>query len=106
MAKRRVIQDYTKIDTMIRSMVDQLMANEMEFKPVSFNDAKGNKVIAVPIETEDAVYMVKIPMNWNNSGASKAGSDDDDDDFDTSDKIDLETIDDTEAALEESSDDY
>ena len=83
MEKKRIIRDYSKIDEVVKSLVDQQMANEMEFKPLSFNDKTGKKVVAVPVETNDAVYLVKINLKTQSSEKKTAEDDFEEEEDDT-----------------------
>lgn len=58
--KPRVIKDLEAADQSIINAIIQKYPMGFSKQLVSFNDLKGKKVLALPYETEDKSYMLKI----------------------------------------------
>ncbi|TVQ77011.1 MAG: hypothetical protein EA358_07875 [Flavobacteriales bacterium] len=79
MDKKRVIVDYKNItDVLLRRFTDTFPHGYDDEDIIRFKNAKGDWVNAVPLETEDTKYLVKIGVELDRR--VEAFLDDDDDD--------------------------
>ncbi|MDT8347929.1 MAG: hypothetical protein RQ756_09010, partial [Flavobacteriaceae bacterium] len=62
MSKPRIIKDFVKLDPVIQEQIKLNYPDGFEQNLISFNDAKGNKVSALPFETEDVYYLVRMTV--------------------------------------------
>ncbi len=78
--KKRVIKGYDKLDKPLRDKIDLLRSGYPE-NYLIFNDQTGQKVTAIPFETEDAYYLIRVePPNQSKSRKSEIEGDDEDND--------------------------
>lgn len=62
MSKPRIIKDFVKLDPAIQEQIKLNYPDGFEQNLISFNDAKGNKVSALPFETEEVYYLVRMTV--------------------------------------------
>jgi len=74
--KPRVIKDYNKLDKDLQEQIKLVYADGFAENLIHFFDKKGIKVTALPFETEDKNYMLRMTEN------EAVQIVDDDDDFD------------------------
>jgi len=74
--KLRVIQDYEKLSTELQEQIKLVYPEGYADHLISFTNAKGEKVSALPFETFEKLYMVRMTI----TKAEKLV--DEDDDFD------------------------
>ena len=60
MAKRNVIKDYKTMTPELMAVLVAAYPEGFEYDTVFFTNAKGEKVEAVPLETEDTKYLIKV----------------------------------------------
>ena len=60
MAKRNVIKDYKTMTPELMALLVAAYPEGFEYDTVYFTNAKGEKVEAVPLETEDTKYLIKV----------------------------------------------
>ncbi len=76
MSKLRVIQDYDKLSQEIQEQVKLVFPEGYSQHLIQFKNKDGDKVTALPFETFDKVYMIRMSV----LKANQIISDDDDDD--------------------------
>ena len=74
--KPRVVKDYEKLDPQIQDMIKLTYPYGFEDNLVKFNNAQGQRVSALPFETEEKYYLVRMTMEEAQSIIE------DDDDYD------------------------
>lgn len=62
MNKPRIIKDYKTLDKKIQHQIKLSHPEGYEQFLISFNSAKGKLVRALPLETEEYYYMIKMPV--------------------------------------------
>jgi hypothetical protein len=75
-SKPRVIKDFIKIDAVIQEQIKLAYPYGFEDSLIHFYDKEGKKISALPFETEDKYYMVRMTK------AQAQAIIEDDDDFD------------------------
>lgn len=60
MAKKNVIKDYKSMTPELMALLVAAYPDGFEYDTVYFTNAKGEKVEAVPLETEDTKYLIKV----------------------------------------------
>ena len=60
MANRNVIKDYKTMTPELMALLVAAYPEGFEYDTVFFTNAKGEKVEAVPLETEDTKYLIKV----------------------------------------------
>ncbi|MEQ8240973.1 MAG: hypothetical protein RIA69_17280 [Cyclobacteriaceae bacterium] len=75
-SKPRVIKDFVKIDAVIQEQIKLAYPYGFEDSLIHFYDKEGKKISALPFETEDKYYMVRMTK------AQAQAIIEDDDDFD------------------------
>lgn len=91
--KPRVVKDYDKLDDGVKEMIKLHYPFGFEDNLVSFINAEGKKVSALPFETDDRYYLVRMTV------AEAQSIIEDDDDYDEDGNL-------TEEAREEYEDKY
>lgn len=61
-SKPRVVKDYDKLDTDVKEMIKLHYPYGFEENLISFVNAEGKKVSALPFETEDRYYLVRMTV--------------------------------------------
>lgn len=79
--KAKIIKDYKKLDKEFIKLLKKEYPFGFEENLVTFNSINGEKIWALPYETENASYLIKM---GNLSARAAAEEDDDDDDEFTS----------------------
>lgn len=62
MEKKRIIVDYKNITNKLLSLLLETYPNGYEDNIIKFKNAKNEWVSAVPLETDDAKYLVKVSV--------------------------------------------
>jgi hypothetical protein len=62
LSKPRVIKDYDKVDDAIISQIKLNYPHGFEKHLVSFKNAKGKFISALPFETEDRYYLIRMTI--------------------------------------------
>jgi len=86
MAKRFVIKDYKSMTPDLMALLVEAYPDGFEYDTEYFTNAKGERVEAVPLETEDTKYLIKVSTTLvQNFEAFESDDDSDSDpeDFDT-----------------------
>ena len=60
MAKRFVIKDYKSMTPDLMALLVEAYPDGFEYDTEYFTNAKGERVEAVPLETEDTKYLIKV----------------------------------------------
>lgn len=58
--KKRVIKSYEKLSPELQDLMNDTYPQDYSNKLIRLTNAKGENYFAVPLETEDTVYMVKV----------------------------------------------
>ena len=86
---KRVIVDYIKIpEEILQKLVEKYPMGYKNRDIVTFTNAKGERVEAVELKTEDTIYLVKISDRLENAMEEYAEDEEffnDNDDFDVND---------------------
>ncbi len=62
MAKKRVVKDYDALSEDITRLVKQKYPSGYADHLVSYNDKEGKKVSALPFETDDTYYLIRMTI--------------------------------------------
>jgi len=76
--KLRVIQDYHKLSKDIQEQVKLVYPDGFSDYLISFTNSKGEIVSALPFETFDKIYMIRMSINFANTLISEDDDYDDD----------------------------
>lgn len=60
--KKRVVKDYDALPEDILRLVKMKYPGGYEMSLLSYTDAKGNKVSALPFETDDTYYLIRMTI--------------------------------------------
>lgn len=85
--KKRVIVDYKNITQELLQLLTDAYPDGFDGETIYFTNAKGERVEAVPLETEDTKYLVKISAQLVTK--FEAFQDDEDDDEDDTESDDV-----------------
>ena len=87
MAKRFVIKDYKSMTPDLMALLVEAYPDGFEYDTEYFTNAKGERVEAVPLETEDTKYLIKVSttlvQNFEAFESEEDDTDNDPEDFDT-----------------------
>lgn len=61
-SKPRVVKDYDKLDTLVQEQIKLEYPYGFEDHLVKFTNAEGKRVSALPFETEDKYYLVRMTI--------------------------------------------
>lgn len=61
--KPRVVKDYAKIDKQVKQQIKLFYPEGFEEHLIKFKNKEGNTVSALPFETEDRYYLVRMTVN-------------------------------------------
>ncbi|MCB9186877.1 MAG: hypothetical protein H6601_09040 [Flavobacteriales bacterium] len=75
-SKPRIVKDYDKLDTTVKEQIKLEYPYGFEDYLVTFTNAEGRRVSALPFETEDRYYLVRMTV------AEAQAIIEDDDDYD------------------------
>jgi len=90
--KKRVIVDYKNITQDLLQLLSDVYPEGFEDDTIFFTNAKGERVEAVPLETDDTKYLVKISAQLVTKFENFQDDDDDDADTDTEDAADVADV--------------
>lgn len=76
-SKPRIVKDYEKLDDVIQEQIKLSYPYGFSDSLVSYNDKEGNRRTALPFETDEKYYLVRMTKS------EAAQIIDDDDDFDS-----------------------
>lgn len=62
MSKPRVVKDYEKLDESVQQQIKLTYPRGFHKHLVKFKNAKGDKVSALPFETDDRYYLVRMTV--------------------------------------------
>lgn len=86
MSKKRVIKSYEKLSDELLALLEATYPNGYSDRLIYYTDKEGKLIPAIPLETEDALYMVKLPVQTivvedepGEDGAATKSRDDDED---------------------------
>lgn len=60
--KPRIVKDYDKLDTAVQEMIKLNYPFGFEDHIITFNNAEGKRVSALPFETEDKYYLIRMTV--------------------------------------------
>lgn len=86
-AKKRVIKSLENLNDDLRDLIKDQYPNGYEGSITRITNAKKEPIFVFPLETEDSVYLVKVPATKNSDGGYDVESserqefDNDDDDL-------------------------
>lgn len=61
-SKPRIVKDYDKLDTIVKEQIKLEYPYGFEDNLVKFTNAEGKRVSALPFETEDKYYLVRMTI--------------------------------------------
>ncbi len=67
-SKKRVIKSLESLSGDLRELLRQQFPNGYEGSITRINNAKNEPIFVFPLETEDAIYLVKVPATRNSEG--------------------------------------
>lgn len=79
MNKKRIIKDYDQMPTEVLIQLKDRFPHGYQEHLLRFNNSNGEPISALPFETKDTLYLVRM----NLSGGYHVVDDDSDDDFDS-----------------------
>lgn len=82
MDKKRVIKSYEKLDQSMKDLLEEKYPYGFTGNVIRLTNAQNETYFAVPLETEEANYLIKVPLESMKSKAAPV--EDDDDGFDNS----------------------
>lgn len=108
--KKRVIVDYKKIAPEVKEALNDAYPYGYEDSDIlKFTNLKGEKVSALSVETEEAIYLVKIHVEMSKrvkpTKAAARATDDDDDSDDDTDDVEIDEVEVDEKDDDDSDDD-
>jgi hypothetical protein len=89
-SKKRAIKSLENLNDELRELLRQQYPNGYEASISRISNAKNEPIFVFPLETDDAIYLVKVPATKNSEGeydvesGKKQEFDDNNDDFDNS----------------------
>jgi hypothetical protein len=97
-AKKRIIKSLENLSNELLDLLDEQYPNGYEASITRITNAKNEPIFVFPLETADAVYLVKVPATKNSSGGydvdsekpgefEDGGGDNDGDDYGDSDDV-------------------
>jgi hypothetical protein len=66
--KKRVIKSLENLSEELRDLMNEQYPNGYEASITRISNAKNEPIFVFPLETEDAVYLVKVPATKNSDG--------------------------------------
>jgi len=91
MAKRFVIKDYKSMTPDLMALLVEAYPEGFEYDTEYFTNAKGERVEAVPLETEDTKYLIKVSttlvQKFEAYEEDEDDNDSDSDDFDAAEDV-------------------
>jgi hypothetical protein len=67
-AKKRVIKSLENLSENLRELMHEQYPNGYEASITRISNAKNEPIFVFPLETEDSVYLVKVPATKNSDG--------------------------------------
>jgi hypothetical protein len=96
MAKRFVIKDYKSMTPDLMALLVEAYPDGFEYDTEYFTNSKGERVEAVPLETEDTKYLIKVSTTLVQNFEAFDEDDSDDeaesDDFDAAEDVEDEDL--------------
>ncbi|MEQ9425093.1 MAG: hypothetical protein RJQ09_11785 [Cyclobacteriaceae bacterium] len=102
MDKRRIIKSYEKLEPEIKKEFDDLYDDGFGEKVFRLTNARNENFFVAPIETEDAIFLVKVELKKPED--DDENEDDSYDDEDTEDRQPSKSKDDSEDSYEDDHD--
>ena len=62
MSKKRIIVDYKTLPNHILEKIAQDYPDGLNQHTIKYTNSRGDKVSAIPVETEEAYYLVKVSV--------------------------------------------
>lgn len=96
MAKRFVIKDYKSMTSDLMALLVEAYPDGFEYDTEYFTNAKGERVEAVPLETEDTKYLIKVSttlvQNFEAFDEDDSEDEAESDDFDAAEDVEDEDL--------------
>ena len=67
-SKKRVIKSLESLSEDLRELLRQQFPNGYESSITRISNAKNEPIFVFPLETDDAIYLVKVPATRNSEG--------------------------------------
>ncbi len=67
-SKKRVIKSLESLTEDLRELLSQQFPNGYEASITRISNAKNEPIFVFPLETEDAIYLIKVPATRNSEG--------------------------------------
>ncbi len=98
LTKKRVIKSLENLSEDLRELIQHQYPTGYQSSIQRISNAKNEPIFVFPLETEDAVYLVKVPTTKNSDGdysvqSNKKQDFDGEDDFKTPDDDDADSVD-------------
>ncbi len=77
--KKRIIKSLDTLPDILRDMIKKQYPNGFEANISRIMNAKKEPIFVFPLETEDSIYLVKVPATKNSSGGYDVDSGENDD---------------------------
>ncbi len=90
MAKKKMIVDYKNVPEEVLQLLAEKYPHGYQRAIIKFKNAKGETVSAVPIETEEISYLVKVSIQLRNM-VDNVDLDDFEDEFESDDDLEIES---------------
>ncbi|HEY9048294.1 MAG TPA: hypothetical protein VIN08_20445 [Ohtaekwangia sp.] len=82
-SKKKVIKSLENLSEDLKELVQDQYPNGYESSITRITNAKKEPIFVFPLETEDATYLVKVPVTKNSEGEYDLDSTPNKEDFDT-----------------------
>ena len=80
--KKRIIKSLDTLSEELKDLIKKQHPNGFEGSISRIMNAKNEPIFVFPLETEDSLYLVKVPATKNSSGGYDVDSGENDDDVD------------------------
>ncbi len=67
-SKKRIIKSLDSLSDDLRELLRQQFPNGYEASITRISNAKNEPIFVFPLETEDAIYLIKVPATRNSEG--------------------------------------
>jgi hypothetical protein len=67
-SKKRVIKSFENLNEELKELLRRQYPNGYEASITRIKNAKNEPIFVFPLETEDSIYLVKIPVTKNSDG--------------------------------------
>ncbi len=99
MGKKRIIKKYEQLSEDLVQLLKERYPDGFEDNLITFENLKGEIEVALPLETEDVDYLIKMPKNNLPEEEEEYDSEPSDNNFDALEN--LEIVDDSESDMDD-----